>query len=345
MNYEQKYKDALERAKKWHNAPNADKIPTFANRVVEEIFPELRESEDERTRKELTEFLKITSGGFLDTITQCKTFGKWVAWLEKQDKKHLENYGEAEKEKVDFVSDGFIECHADFLDFKEGNTYWLEYIGDDKYNVRSDNLLGKTYHITPCQLYTVFKKLTWLEKQGEQKSIWHNEDEEPQRGSLILLIMQSGIPIVAKVVEPNHTFNHGERWAYIDDLFERQGENTLIEEIKRRKELLISEKEKETSLNTKLSLGGRIAMLEELLVFANEKQCEQKPTDEEMKEILRTEYEKGRADAIAETQVAWSEEDEETLDSILNDLRQSVIPDNEDIGWLKSLKQRITNKQ
>ena len=121
--------------------------------------------------------------------------------------------------------------------------------------------------------------LSWLEKQGEQKSIWHNEDEEPQRDSLILLIMQSGTPIVAKVVEPNHTFNHGERWAYIDDLFERQGENTLIEEIKRRKELLISEKEKETSLNTKLSLGGRIAMLEELLVFANEKQGEQKPTD------------------------------------------------------------------
>lgn len=76
----------------------------------------------------------------------------------------LENYDEAEKEKTDFVGDGFIECHADFLDFKEGNTYWLEYIGDDMYNVRSDNLLGKTYHITPCQLYTVFKKLTWFEK-------------------------------------------------------------------------------------------------------------------------------------------------------------------------------------
>jgi len=66
--------------------------------------------------------------------------------------------------------------------------------------------------------------IAWFEKQGEKKTIWHNEDEEPQRGSLILLIMQSGNPIVAKIIEPNHTFNHGERWAYIDDLLEKQGE-------------------------------------------------------------------------------------------------------------------------
>jgi hypothetical protein len=81
------------------------------------------------------------------------------------------SYETAEKEKREFVGDGFIKCYADFQDFKEGETYWLEYIGDDKYNVRSDNLLGKTYHITPCQLYTIFKKQTWLEKQGEQKSL------------------------------------------------------------------------------------------------------------------------------------------------------------------------------
>lgn len=45
MNYEKLYNDALERAKKWYNAPNADKIPTYCNRVIEEIFPELKEKE------------------------------------------------------------------------------------------------------------------------------------------------------------------------------------------------------------------------------------------------------------------------------------------------------------
>ena len=126
----------------------------FANicTFIGENCPELKEYEDERIRKEIL--------NYIDKATGCK---RWVAWLEQQCKKELENYDEAEKEKADFVGDGFIECHADFLDFKEGETYWLEYIGDDKYNVRSDNILGKTYHITPCQLYTVFKKLTWLE--------------------------------------------------------------------------------------------------------------------------------------------------------------------------------------
>jgi hypothetical protein len=38
---------------------------------------------------------------------------------------------------------------------------------------------------------------------------------------------------------------------------------------------------------------------------------------------------------------AWSDEDDKALDSILNDLRQGVIPDNDDIDWLKSLKGRI----
>ena len=43
--------------------------------------------------------------------------------------------------------------------------------------------------------------------------------------------------------------------------------NRLIEEMKERKELLSKEKEKATSANDKLSLGGRIAMLQELLAF------------------------------------------------------------------------------
>lgn len=43
--------------------------------------------------------------------------------------------------------------------------------------------------------------------------------------------------------------------------------NRLIEEMKKRKELLSKEKEKATSANDKLSLGGRIAMLQELLAF------------------------------------------------------------------------------
>ena len=137
--------------------------------TLERIFPELKESENER----IVKFIKNQLFNIKKTITENYELDakltNAIDWLERQGE-HLENFDEAEKEKSDFVGDGFIKCFANFLDFKEGNTYWLEYMGDDKYNVRSDNLLGKTYHITPCQLYTVFKKLTWLEKHGQQKS-------------------------------------------------------------------------------------------------------------------------------------------------------------------------------
>lgn len=88
-------------------------------------------------------------------------------WLEKQGEIDKVSYEIAEKEKREFVGNGFIECYADFQDFEEGETYWLEYLGNDNYSVRSDNLLAKTYHITPGQLYTVFKMMAddLVEKQ------------------------------------------------------------------------------------------------------------------------------------------------------------------------------------
>ena len=158
-----RYDEAIERARALNNGEDVD--VEAGTTICEYIFPELKESEDERILELIKKYVHYNISDMAlnaDHITREQL----EDWLEKQSK-HLENYDEAEKEKADFVGDGFIECHADFLDFKEGKTYWLEYIGDDKYNVRSDNLLGKTYHITPCQLYTVFKKLTWLEKQSK----------------------------------------------------------------------------------------------------------------------------------------------------------------------------------
>lgn len=113
---------------------------------------------------------QVFQDGITEVLENPQKYG-----FEKQSEIDKESYDIAEKEKREFVGDGFIKCYADFQDFKEGETYWLEYLGNDNYNVRSDNLLGKTYHITPCQLYTIFKKQTWLEKQEILESIKHKE--------------------------------------------------------------------------------------------------------------------------------------------------------------------------
>ena len=71
-------------------------------------------------------------------------------------------------------------------------------------------------------------------------------------------------------------------------------------------------------------------------------------TDKEMKRLFQTEYEKGRADAIAEMQEYWSEEDEEHIKSLLERLEGMCKKDatfirtkfaiSEDEDWLKSLR-------
>ena len=77
-----RYDEAIERAKLWRNASNVDKIPTFANRVINEIFPELAESDNESIRKSITEFFKNYSEN--GTWKAIPDVTKWVAWLEKQ---------------------------------------------------------------------------------------------------------------------------------------------------------------------------------------------------------------------------------------------------------------------
>lgn len=153
--YEKKYKDALAKAREIHRNEAEKRFD------MEWLFPELTESEDERIRRNIIAALK--GEGYYD----CDLTNESIAWLEKQGKVDTVSYEAAENEKREFVGYGFLKCKGDFLSFKEGENYWLEYVGKDNYNVRSDNLLGQTFHITPQQLYTVFRPITWLEKQGQ----------------------------------------------------------------------------------------------------------------------------------------------------------------------------------
>ena len=99
MDYEKKYKEALDRAKKWHNAPNSDKIPTYANRVIEEIFPELKESEDESVIRDIRVVLESSATRFFKENGKMPVwYDRAVAWLEKQgEQKPVKWYREDEQ--------------------------------------------------------------------------------------------------------------------------------------------------------------------------------------------------------------------------------------------------------
>ena len=75
MTYEEKYKQALKVAKKELQA--CGDLDCDAARQIFRLFPELKEDEDEKIRKELIEFVK-SRGGFKQ---------EYITWLEKQGEK------------------------------------------------------------------------------------------------------------------------------------------------------------------------------------------------------------------------------------------------------------------
>ena len=86
-NYEQKYKEALSRAKKYWESPRT----CIDIDVLTDIFPELNENEDEKWRKWLINHLK----GYINQTNErygevCKDA---IAWLEKQgEQKPADSY-------------------------------------------------------------------------------------------------------------------------------------------------------------------------------------------------------------------------------------------------------------
>ena len=72
MDYEKAYKEALERAKGLIDFCSDSELKTLEN-----VFPELAESEDEKIRKELLNYL-------YDVHDDDEDRARWLAWLEKQ---------------------------------------------------------------------------------------------------------------------------------------------------------------------------------------------------------------------------------------------------------------------
>jgi hypothetical protein len=76
------YDKALERAK-MEMSKDGMKNDVIAIHLAETIFPELKESEDEKIRKELISWLKSSEGQTLP----IDRYNAALAWLEKQGEK------------------------------------------------------------------------------------------------------------------------------------------------------------------------------------------------------------------------------------------------------------------
>lgn len=132
--YEEKYNEALERAKTLYE--NAHGM--ILKKWVEQVFPELAESEDERIRKSLIDMLKNDE----------KCYLKEIAWLEKQ--------GEPKE-----------------INPSEFDSQLNRLLGQFKPLPKEELASSLSFYLNVVQNDGTYKE----EKQGEQKPTWSEEDD------------------------------------------------------------------------------------------------------------------------------------------------------------------------
>ena len=96
MDYENLYKNALERARVWKEKSG---MPADKQGILDDIFPELAESEDEKVRKALIEMVHDATG---DSLWVAYNVHKEeaLAWLEKQGEQKSIEWGEDDEEML-----------------------------------------------------------------------------------------------------------------------------------------------------------------------------------------------------------------------------------------------------
>ena len=424
------YDEAIERAKKWHNAPNIDKIPTYGNRVIEEIFPELRESEDERIKKELIQFIKnwkdynnIGRPHDFPTLTRnVEQCDRYIAWLEKQ------------KDCIIFPNSAYTS-NGDVIEFadKYSHTIWEKLM--DKFKKNENYSIGCN-DVSDIVLNAIINTYNWLEKQGEPKPFDYEHTNiqqkdfastkpkfkvgdwliQNERRNIVKVVSHTQLDyevvntlgqrhkITSTAVENNYHLwtiqdakdgdvlafddntivifkdlynaNTFHSYCYIEDgvfsisqddmpdwwkgkgfhLATKEQRDLLFQKMKEVGYEWNAEKKELKKINSYCQENCK-GFQETGKCFADEEckakiEAEQEPTDEEMKELLHTEYEKGRADAIAEMQKpAWSEEDMSKVQRICKYLNEAkkyyadTTEVRECMDWLKSLKDRVQPKQ
>lgn len=151
------YDEAIERARK--ELQTCGSVNCDAAKQIFRLFPELKESEDERIRKELIDFVKSRLAGF----PECDRF---IAWLEKQDTFSKKDVDNAYLKGITDAKNEIEKQHEIiFPKLKEGELTWLtRYIEEKVYSLSMDIRDDEDR----IKLKNLKKSLNWLEKQGEK---------------------------------------------------------------------------------------------------------------------------------------------------------------------------------
>lgn len=132
MDYEKKYKEALALARSYYDKDSM-------NAFLDTIFPELRESEDERIRKEIIDYLNSRVATAEET--ELLYFKRWIAYLEKQkEQKPVLSLEEKEyvRQLKALVSDFVRDKKPKDVEFYQQIWNWLDGLSGELMPIESD---------------------------------------------------------------------------------------------------------------------------------------------------------------------------------------------------------------
>lgn len=166
---------------------NSENTPFHDIDVLIKYFPELKESEDEKIRKEIIEYLRLK---FEDPNAIRHDYDKWIACLEKQKEvKMIQWTGDNLKEVTNFtgISPEFSNWFKSWDDFESyvhshNDVFKLFFEDGSHYEVPKGAWIIRT-----PDGYNVASRSKFVEKQGEQKPTWSEEDEKMLKDTISCL--------------------------------------------------------------------------------------------------------------------------------------------------------------
>lgn len=114
-NYEKKIREFL----------NSSEVDQLYKSMLLNLFPEFRESEDERTRKELIQYIKDHPAAPEGHIEK-RVLSRWIAWLEKQKERSPVWSEDDEKMLSDIIKDLVHPWNEYIPDRIEDEIKWLK---------------------------------------------------------------------------------------------------------------------------------------------------------------------------------------------------------------------------
>lgn len=368
----ERYDEAIKVAQRFYNNSAA-----ITKKRLEDIFPELKDSEDEKIRKEMIFY-------FTEEIPQCSIqehsdkMREFISWLKRQ---------EVERTKLELKAGNSYFCYKSRWERADSETFKKGLI----YKCNKDGVLDNFVIKNPEQHFIEIKdeRISWLEKQGEkgtkgnmreipfseqkpveQKFVNNKFKMTKSKKQIILLTQQEGNNEIAFATDSLiHAKNMlGLGLAYINELINEDDKESVIPNGNFLSnyfplEPWSDEQTKRNLINFLKSLGATEipqASLNRYLAYL-EKQGEQNSIDDltqqEAMDIAvakcfdwikdQDEYE------LVEQNPAWSEEDDDNLSWLVemllgfdgNDIecykdKKFIDKCKEVCKWLKAIKDR-----